>query len=322
MAKFGLISGAKVMRRSFAHAWKLLSVCLLPACAVSTVLDGVPDLLDGSSQPPPSSPAGGSNSDGPGDGKPPTQPASPSKPDAGGAHDAGPPGMDAAAPPVLVDATVPVQAATPDAAQTEQPDSAVSVPPTCAVGTSLCAGACVDLQSDASHCGSCDNRCAGVACSAGVCATASAPPAGCTAQSYGAHSYFFCSTKLDWIDARDACRMLKLDLTVVDDAAENTFVHGAGQSWIGASDIDGENQWRALKPGVASRAEGPIASYTNWASGQPDDTLHCAGTVVVGNGCLIPTATKTDEDCALMQTDGKWDDVQCPLLNPYVCESY
>lgn len=42
--------------------------------------------------------------------------------------------------------------------------------PACGVGEVLCGGACVDLASDAAHCGACGNACeAGFACTAGDC---------------------------------------------------------------------------------------------------------------------------------------------------------
>jgi hypothetical protein len=41
----------------------------------------------------------------------------------------------------------------------------------CALPTKYCGGACVDPQSDAAHCGKCDNACAvGQLCSGGSCA--------------------------------------------------------------------------------------------------------------------------------------------------------
>jgi hypothetical protein len=40
---------------------------------------------------------------------------------------------------------------------------------TCATGETACGGACVDLQSDASHCGACGVSCGPGTCSAGAC---------------------------------------------------------------------------------------------------------------------------------------------------------
>jgi len=204
-------------------------------------------------------------------------------------------------------------------AQVEPPDTGPSVP-TCAGGTTLCGGTCVDLTSNAAHCGGCGTSCGATSCVASVC---SKPvPAGCTDKAFGAHSYLFCTTPLNWIDARNACRRAMLDMTVIGDAAENDFVRGAGDVWIGASDIDGENRWRALAPGVQSREDGPLVPYTNWALGQPSNTFYCAGLPAIGEDCLLPGIDKTDEDCALLLADGRWDDNPCPILRSYVCESY
>jgi hypothetical protein len=197
-------------------------------------------------------------------------------------------------------------------------DSGPPVVPTCAAGTTLCGSTCVDLTHDAAHCGSCATSCAGATCVASACTNP--VPAGCTSKTYGAHSYLFCTTPRNWIDARDACRASKLDMTVINDAAENDFVRGAGGAWIGASDIDGEAKWRALAPGVMSRADGPLVSFTNWAVGQPSNTFYCAGLPAIGNDCLF--VDKGDEDCAYMGADGRWDDARCELVRPSVCESY
>lgn len=190
--------------------------------------------------------------------------------------------------------------------------------PTCAAGTTLCGSTCVDLTTDAANCGSCGTACGGAACVASACTKPL--PAGCTAKAYNGHSYLFCTSQLNWIDSRNQCRAQQLDMVVVNDAAENEFVRGAGGAWIGASDIDGEARWRALAPGVQSRADGPLVTYTNWAAGQPSNTFYCAGLVAIGNDCLF--VDKSDEDCAYMAADGRWDDARCELLRPAVCESY
>jgi hypothetical protein len=206
-------------------------------------------------------------------------------------------------------------------AQVVVPDTGPSVP-TCTAGTTLCGSACVDLTTDPLHCGACGTSCGAAACAASVCGKP--VPAGCTPQAYGGHAYLFCTTQLNWIDARNACRKEMLDMTVIDSAEENAFVRGAGETWIGVSDIDGEGKWRALAPGVTSRADGPLASYLNWAPGEPSNTLYCAQIPAVGNDCLglVPDSEKKDEDCGLMQADGRWDDMRCSLERQYVCESY
>jgi hypothetical protein len=236
------------------------------------------------------------------------------------AGDTGPREPDAGQGGSILDASEPDPGTGMDA-QVVVPDTGPSVP-TCAPGTTLCGSACVDLTSDPANCGGCATSCGGGACTASVCGKP--PPAGCTAQAYGGHSYLFCTTPLDWIDARNACRKEMLDMTVINSAEENAFVRGAGETWIGVSDIDGEGRWRALAPGVTSRADGPLASYLNWAPNEPTNTVWCAQLPAVGNDCLglVPDSEKKDEDCGLMEADGRWDDTRCNLERHYVCESY
>jgi len=301
------------------------------ACASSPVTDEVPDFLDASSQ---IDPAVGSEDDNA------PRPTLDAQVDAATLaperRDASSPGSsrdDEDASLVEVEASVePTEGPPVDAGATTNspidagsevvlvpPDSGPSEP-TCATGKSLCAGACVDLQTSANHCGTCGTSCGAATCAAAVC-TAPAP-AGCTAKTHGGHSYLFCTTQLDWIDARDNCVRAKLDMTVINDAAENEFVRAAGPTWVGASDIDGETRWRALAPGVQPRASGPLVSYTNWAPGEPSNTFWCAGIRAIGDDCLFATTPKSDEDCGLMRADGRWDDVLCSQQSSYVCESY
>src|SRR5690606_25863921 len=116
-------------------------------------------------------------------------------------------------------------------------------------------------------------------CVASTCADPVQVPAGCIAQSFRDHAYLFCGNELDWGDARDACRRAQMDMTVIDDDAENAFVHRAGTTWIGASDAAREQAWRALEPSVSSLAAGPLVSYTDWAPDQPNNLVYCAGLV-------------------------------------------
>ncbi len=66
----------------------------------------------------------------------------------------------------------------------------------CPIGTACCAGRCLDLQSDAAHCGACGTACsAGQACCAGACTATATSPQHCGA----------CGTVCDAPNATPAC---------------------------------------------------------------------------------------------------------------------
>jgi hypothetical protein len=224
------------------------------------------------------------------------------------------PGVDVAVDATVRDAALPVHdaqtpgnggpAITPDAGST------------CA-GTSLrCGDGCVDPRSDSAHCGGCDTVCAtGTLCVASACASA---VTGCTSKSYQSHSYLFCTSARNWSSARSACLGAGLDLAIVNDAAENTFVSGNGDSWLGASDQNKQGSFVSVVPGNAKRTDGEAVAFSKWAKNEPNNSSRCDGTPVV-IGCL---GDYVNEDCAEVQADGSWNDDYCSRTKSYVCESY
>ena len=69
------------------------------------------------------------------------------------------------------------------------------------------------------------------------------------------------------------------------------------KAWTGYSDAIVERTWNWRLTGTT----GAYTTYTNWKSGEPNNQ---------GN-----------EDCSAIQTDsGKWNDEQCGLKMPSVCE--
>ena len=124
----------------------------------------------------------------------------------------------------------------------------------------------------------------------------------CTTDSYGGHAYQFCTSSLDWDDARAACVASGYDLMTLDDAAENVWAYdramGAASTswWLGFNDLASEGSW--------VWADGSAVAYTNWAASQPDNgggTEHC-GHYGYGGSYL-------------------WNDDQCYNTKYYVCES-
>ncbi|HEY6882150.1 MAG TPA: hypothetical protein VI299_29170, partial [Polyangiales bacterium] len=64
---------------------------------------------------------------------------------------------------------------------------------------------------------------------------------------------------------------------------------------------------------------GSALGYTNWASGQPDNTVvGCTGVSALGVCLGLPV----DEDCALLTASGPWSDADCNGVRVFVCETY
>jgi hypothetical protein len=137
-------------------------------------------------------------------------------------------------------------------------------------------------------------------------------PADCTAEEFAGHTYFFCTTSLVWADARATCQAAHTDLAIIDDQAENDFVTSKlkGESWLGINDQETEGSYVWIVPGT-SEVSGAAQSFTAWAGSQPDN-------------CLIFGT----QHCAMIQTDGFWNDVACAdgclVGGPrnVLCESY
>lgn len=123
--------------------------------------------------------------------------------------------------------------------------------------------------------------------------------------SSGGHDYLFVRSPMSWASALTACRRAGYDLATIDDATENAWVlaelgrHGMGDSWIGYHDQFSEGSWVWV--------DGSVSSYTNWASGEPNNA-------------------NTNEDCVTMYNSpnlppGLWNDRHCAVSMPFVCEA-
>ena len=110
--------------------------------------------------------------------------------------------------------------------------------------------------------------------------------------------YTLMNEAVSWSDANAACQAAGLQLASVNSAAENALLltAAAGNAvWIGGTDaaIDGTWKWSP---------SGTPLSYTNWASGEPNNYGR-------------------NEDCVhLSGTSGKWNDVNCARKFKFVCE--
>lgn len=106
-----------------------------------------------------------------------------------------------------------------------------------------------------------------------------------------------------WYMARKDCLGKNSDLLSITNAKEQEFVtkHLLAESfmWIGYNDLEREGAW-------AWSDRTPIR-YQNWASGDPNN----GGSYRRNNG----------EDCAVLKSDGKWNDYPCKTRFKYICKA-
>ena len=106
-------------------------------------------------------------------------------------------------------------------------------------------------------------------------------------EQYNDHEYYFFADSVDWQTARKICEAKGGYLAIPNNAEENAFIISGmkktskEESWIGITDIAQEGVWKDVK--------GNSLTYTNWASGQPDNSQDI-------------------EDYGHLYSDGQWND--------------
>ena len=128
------------------------------------------------------------------------------------------------------------------------------------------------------------------------------PLPGCTAEKHDGHDYLFCELDANWDQARTACQLAGLDLAIVNDKAEHDWIVGklkakSKSEWhIGLTDRDDEGTFKWV--------DGSSASFTSWASWEPNDWLWA-------------------EDCVITKKDGAWNDTKCTdgPHEAFICET-
>ena len=133
----------------------------------------------------------------------------------------------------------------------------------------------------------------------------------CTGGDYAASNNGKCyarfNTQVAWLQAQQNCVAWGGNLVTINDAAEQTFVHGlagATSFWIGMND-------RAAEAGTNQTsanwvwASGETPTYKQWMGGEPD-----------GNGA------DPIDDCVFLSvpSGGVWRDFDCNATAEYVCE--
>jgi hypothetical protein len=160
-------------------------------------------------------------------------------------------------------------------------------------------------------------------CVAGYCRTAGASaecaqaacdgitaPAGCSTFGCAGTCHLYCIGAVAFADAKPACEAWGGYLAEIDTIEENdcTSAMLTGDTWLGLTQAPGQATpdagWSWLHAGQ------PLATFTNWTPGQPDDA---------------DGIENDEQDCAVMQgpagtSPGTWNDRACMYAYAYVCE--
>jgi len=112
-------------------------------------------------------------------------------------------------------------------------------------------------------------------------------------QNYNGHSYYRSTGSATWTTARTNCSNMGGHLVTITSSGEQSFLYGLWPSgWIGLTDEVTEGTWRWVT--------GETYSYTNWNSGEPNNS---------GN-----------EDYVQFVSNGRWNDLNNNSSLPYVLE--
>ncbi|NWQ95816.1 CL17A protein, partial [Burhinus bistriatus] len=110
--------------------------------------------------------------------------------------------------------------------------------------------------------------------------------------------YFFSSTTIHWLAAKEHCAHFNAHLAIVDTEQENKFLANHIMEnrvfWLGLTDMHKEGDWQWV--------DGRSLSLTFWNSGEPNNVGHHG------------------EDCATIFSNGYWNDITCSSPKAWICE--
>ena len=157
----------------------------------------------------------------------------------------------------------------------------------------------VDVNPGASEdCNGIDDDCDGTADSTSVCP--------CYVEYYNGDTlspYMFCDNRQSWTNGQAECNAYDYELVTINSAGEDAWLNSTADSystakwWTGFNDRAREGTW--------VWASGQSATYTNWGSGEPNNSG--------GN-----------EDCGQLNrfSNNTWNDEPCRDSFRFICEAY
>ena len=154
----------------------------------------------------------------------------------------------------------------------------------------------------------CDDGAAGQYCNADCMGFSC--PVGCSCLQTAGKSFAICGNAATFRDAAVGCGRAGMTLARVESITVDQALRSAansasiGEYWIGVFDLDQPNHWLRSDLSLSwdGTAAGTAHGYTNFASGAPSGT--------------------TNQDCAAVLSDGHWQDRDCSMQKPYICERF
>ncbi|XP_068562994.1 macrophage mannose receptor 1-like [Cebidichthys violaceus] len=120
--------------------------------------------------------------------------------------------------------------------------------------------------------------------------------------------YHHVNLPMKWTDAQHYCRLKHTDLATIESMEDASRLNRPSSisSWIWIGLTDDPKSWKGIMGNDANSwrwsATGgtSITGYQNWQPGQPDDYNY-------------------DQACVIMQSNGRWNDIDCLTRLYFVC---
>ncbi|XP_023649168.2 collectin-12 [Paramormyrops kingsleyae] len=113
--------------------------------------------------------------------------------------------------------------------------------------------------------------------------------------------YILSNDALPFDEANKRCAETSATLVIINSMEEQEWLNiqiiGKGYFWLGLTDREKEDVWQWL--------DGVLPTFTNWKPGQPDNWSH---------------NHEEGEDCAMLISEGFWNDAACATPLKYICE--